>query len=94
MSLWAYDRTLTQALELCKAFLVPLDILSALWPCQGGLILFRTAPRPSLTRFMFRFTAQRDRYIELREELAQNCAKAGLQPPPPADFNVPLALRM
>ncbi|KAH8119434.1 hypothetical protein DFH11DRAFT_1501181 [Phellopilus nigrolimitatus] len=33
MSLWVYDNTLLQALDLCKAFLVPLDVLSALWPC-------------------------------------------------------------
>ena len=35
MSLWVYDNTLLQALELCKAFLVPLNILSSLWPCSG-----------------------------------------------------------
>ncbi|KAI5123891.1 hypothetical protein M0805_005707 [Coniferiporia weirii] len=34
MSLWVYDNTLVRALDLCKAFLVPLDILSALWPCS------------------------------------------------------------
>ncbi|TDL24298.1 hypothetical protein BD410DRAFT_786409 [Rickenella mellea] len=72
MSLWAYDRSLVQALELCKAFLVPLDILSALWPCP----------------------AQRARYDELREELAENCNKAGLPPPPPANYSIPMSLRM
>ena len=34
MSLWVYDNTLTEALDLAKAFLVPLDALSALWPCS------------------------------------------------------------
>jgi len=72
MSLWVYDKTLFQALDLCKAFLVPLDILTALWPCP----------------------AQRDRYLELREELAEHCEKAGLPPPPPPDFTLPIALRL
>ncbi|EJD03209.1 uncharacterized protein FOMMEDRAFT_168239 [Fomitiporia mediterranea MF3/22] len=34
MSLWVYDNTLIEALELSKAFLVPLNMLSALWPCR------------------------------------------------------------
>nr|QWQ79357.1 Zn 2Cys6 transcription factor [Sanghuangporus sanghuang] len=33
MSLWVYDNTLIEALDLAKSFLVPLDMLSALWPC-------------------------------------------------------------
>ncbi|KZS98636.1 hypothetical protein SISNIDRAFT_472465 [Sistotremastrum niveocremeum HHB9708] len=33
LSLWSFDNSLTQALELCHAFLKPVDILTALWPC-------------------------------------------------------------
>ncbi|OSD04134.1 hypothetical protein PYCCODRAFT_1451417 [Trametes coccinea BRFM310] len=33
LSLWDYNRSLQGALELAKAFLVPLDVLNALWPC-------------------------------------------------------------
>ncbi|TFK53809.1 hypothetical protein OE88DRAFT_1733678 [Heliocybe sulcata] len=32
LSLWTRDRTLVHALELAKSFLVPLDVLNALWP--------------------------------------------------------------
>ena len=35
LALWAYDHELTQALELAKSFLIPLDTLNVLWPCQG-----------------------------------------------------------
>jgi len=71
MSLWVHDNSLVQALDLCKSFLVPLDILSALWPCK----------------------VQRERYLELREELAEHCDKARLPPPPPIDFSLPVSLR-
>jgi hypothetical protein len=33
--LWQHDRTLSNALELAKAILVPLDVLNVLWPCPG-----------------------------------------------------------
>ncbi|EKM54774.1 uncharacterized protein PHACADRAFT_258850 [Phanerochaete carnosa HHB-10118-sp] len=33
LALWGYDRSLLQALELGKTFLIPLDTLDALWPC-------------------------------------------------------------
>jgi len=72
MSLWVHDKSLVQALELCRVFLVPLDILSGLWPCQ----------------------AQRDRYLELRDELAEHCNEAGLPVLPPADFSLPISLRV
>ncbi|KAI0731627.1 hypothetical protein C8Q72DRAFT_906414 [Fomitopsis betulina] len=32
LSLWNYDRSLVHALELAKSFLIPLDVLNALWP--------------------------------------------------------------
>ena len=35
LGLWEYNHTLVHALELAKAFLVPLDVLNALWPCPG-----------------------------------------------------------
>ncbi|CDO75688.1 hypothetical protein BN946_scf184585.g1 [Trametes cinnabarina] len=35
LSLWDYNRSLHRALELAKAFLVPLDVLNALWPCPA-----------------------------------------------------------
>ncbi|KAI0074422.1 hypothetical protein K474DRAFT_1601483 [Panus rudis PR-1116 ss-1] len=33
LALWNYDRSLINALELAKSFLIPLDALNALWPC-------------------------------------------------------------
>lgn len=35
LSLWNYDRSLVHALELAKSFLIPLDVLNALWPSTG-----------------------------------------------------------
>ena len=35
LSLWNYDRSLVHALELAKSFLIPLDVLNALWPSSG-----------------------------------------------------------
>ncbi|EPQ56860.1 hypothetical protein GLOTRDRAFT_137358 [Gloeophyllum trabeum ATCC 11539] len=35
LSLWRRDRGLVHALELAKSFLVPLDVLNALWPCPN-----------------------------------------------------------
>ena len=35
LALWGYDRSLMQALELAKTFLIPLDALCILWPCEG-----------------------------------------------------------
>lgn len=49
MSLWVYDNTLVQALDLCKSFLVTLDILSALWPCQCKALTPMLHPLSSLT---------------------------------------------
>ena len=37
LGLWKYDRSLTHALELAKTFLIPLDVLNALWPSAGML---------------------------------------------------------
>ncbi|KAI0829772.1 hypothetical protein BC628DRAFT_1477485 [Trametes gibbosa] len=33
LGLWEYDHQLMRALDLAKDFLVPLDVLNALWPC-------------------------------------------------------------
>lgn len=33
LELWAQDNTLADALALAKAFLVPCDVMNALWPC-------------------------------------------------------------
>ncbi|EIM80476.1 uncharacterized protein STEHIDRAFT_126004 [Stereum hirsutum FP-91666 SS1] len=33
LSLWAVDHTLTIALDVCKAFLEPINFLTKLWPC-------------------------------------------------------------
>ncbi|OBZ70695.1 hypothetical protein A0H81_09311 [Grifola frondosa] len=35
LALWEYDRSLMSALELAKTFLIPLDVLIALWPCPA-----------------------------------------------------------
>lgn len=35
LSLWDYDRSLVRALDLAKSFLIPLDVLNALWPSSG-----------------------------------------------------------
>jgi hypothetical protein len=34
LQLWSQDNTLAPALELAKKFLVPCDVLGALWPCD------------------------------------------------------------
>ncbi|RPD58663.1 hypothetical protein L227DRAFT_587060 [Lentinus tigrinus ALCF2SS1-6] len=33
LGLWEFDHRLINALELAKTFLIPLDVLNALWPC-------------------------------------------------------------
>lgn len=38
-------------------------------------------------------SAQRTRYLQLREQLAVHCKNAGLPPLPPTDFTLPLGLR-
>ena len=40
LALWNYDRTLIQALELAKTFLIPVETLDALWPCESARTLF------------------------------------------------------
>ena len=35
LTLWECDNTLTVALDVCKAFLSPIEYLTALWPCTG-----------------------------------------------------------
>ncbi|THH31408.1 hypothetical protein EUX98_g2788 [Antrodiella citrinella] len=35
LALWTYDRGLMDALDLAKTFLIPLDALCILWPCEG-----------------------------------------------------------
>lgn len=36
--LWTYDNSLSIALEVCKAFLGPIDYLLALFPCPRTFI--------------------------------------------------------
>ncbi|TFY79931.1 hypothetical protein EWM64_g4083 [Hericium alpestre] len=38
LNLWSGDHTLLKALELAKSFLVPLEALNILWPCEGTLL--------------------------------------------------------
>lgn len=35
LGLWEYDHGLMNALSLAKQFLIPLDVLNAIWPCPG-----------------------------------------------------------
>lgn len=35
LHLWDYDRSMTEALEVAKMFLLPVDTLTAMFPCQG-----------------------------------------------------------
>src|SRR5271154_4910294 len=35
LSLWDCDHSLTIALDVCKAFLPPIEYLTGLWPCGG-----------------------------------------------------------
>ena len=35
LHLWDYDRSMTDALEVAKMFLLPVDNLTAMFPCQG-----------------------------------------------------------
>lgn len=37
LHLWNNDRSMTDALEVAKMFLPPVDTLTAMFPCQGGL---------------------------------------------------------
>ena len=92
MSLWVYDNTLVQALDLCKSFLVTLDILSALWPCPGKVLHISTSMYPVILTLSV--TAQQKQYRALRDELTINCEKARLPPPPPSDFTLPISLRL
>jgi hypothetical protein len=47
LALWNYDRTLIQALELAKTFLIPVETLDALWPCPSEFFI---SPRLSWPR--------------------------------------------
>ena len=38
IALWEHENTMYQALELAKAFLIPLETLDVLWPCDGERI--------------------------------------------------------
>jgi len=38
LHLWEYDRSMTDALEVAKMFLLPVDTLTAMFPCQGKAI--------------------------------------------------------
>ena len=85
MSLWQHDPTFTEALEICKEYLAPIDVLSYLWPCSGivnlgsefSAILTMTCP------------AQRLRYMALREKLTDASTAAGIAPPPLPNFSIP-----
>ena len=35
LHLWNYDRSMTEALEVAKMFLLPVDTLTTMFPCQG-----------------------------------------------------------
>lgn len=35
LHLWNHDRSMTEALEVAKMFLLPVDALTAMFPCQG-----------------------------------------------------------
>ncbi|KAJ3777956.1 hypothetical protein FB446DRAFT_715701 [Lentinula raphanica] len=87
LRLWQCDNSLTIALDVCKAFLPPIDYLSALWPCDGSFIFtlymcFSLLPPDVLP------IEQRYRYMRLRERLASACYIAGTPPPPPANFTL------
>lgn len=85
LSLWTSDRTLTVALEVSKALLAPIDHLTALWPCPGEYFLLFSAHDVNM-----KYTEQRLRYADLREQLDQACLIAGLSLPPPSNFSLPL----
>ena len=51
LGLWEFDHRLINALELAKTFLIPLDVLNALWPCPGtARFPVYLSPIPWLTR--------------------------------------------
>lgn len=70
LSLWAVDHTLTIALDVCKAFLEPINFLTKLWPCPGALTSL-------LLSLIFGCTdygaEQRRRYEQLVEQLRIAC---------------------
>ena len=47
LGLWEFDRTLKRALDLGKAFLIPLEALNALWPCPGTCLWLSPTTRQS-----------------------------------------------
>ncbi len=47
LALWNYDRSLLNALELAKSFLIPLETLNVLWPCQGNIHIVHAYQPPS-----------------------------------------------
>lgn len=42
LSLWEDEKTLTEALEVAKDIIVPLDVMNSLWPCPGQRQSFST----------------------------------------------------
>jgi hypothetical protein len=86
MSLWQYDSSFTEALEICHEYLAPIDVLTYLWPCSGGQF-FKDLDISTTDRTMT--SAQRVRYMTLRDKLIEASLAAGLAPPPPPNFGIP-----
>jgi len=77
LHLWNYDRSMTDALEVAKMFLLPVDTLTAMFPCQGEVTQFpsswTTPDHVPLAMEMLR-----DR---LHDDLTKACIYSGLPPP-------------
>lgn len=94
LGLWEYDHGLMRALDLAKQFLVPLDVLNAIWPCPGESRrdLARTA-RVCSHEAPVRLVAQASHRDELRRRLHDACVAAGQPPPPPIQAHLPAMLQ-
>lgn len=88
LGLWEFNPELMHALELAKAFLIPLDVLNALWPCPGA-----SSSAFEETTWLTANLGQRTRRDELRRRLENACLSAGLHPPLPEDLTLPPILR-
>ncbi len=88
--LWENDASLGDVLELAKSFLVPLDVMNALWPCERA---FRPPCHVDCADFDFLATVIQLQCTALRKRLTAHCRAAGHEPPTPPNYDLPMPRR-
>ncbi|KAG5637497.1 hypothetical protein H0H81_004370 [Sphagnurus paluster] len=82
--LWNYDRSLRSALVLAKSILLPVEVMTNLWPCPGmylSLLEWR--------EFAESLSALQRQSEDLRQRLIEACNSEGIEPPMPTNYTLP-----